>query len=698
MTRPIRRRPLALALVSLTAAAALAGQTQTPQRPPVFRAGAVLVTVDTYPQRDGRIVEGLTAADFEVLEDGKPQAIEGAEFVRIEPGLSESERRDPNDSREMWELAADPHNRVFVVFLDAPHVTIDGSHTIRRPLVDTLNRIIAPNDLFGVTTHHIPARLLTLGRRLQTVEEQLTRYWPWGERNRITRDPSDPTEDYLWGCFAATPEGKSWTVEEDGVRRPLHEVLIDRRREDKVLTSLEDLVAYLALRREARTVLLVITDGWLLYTPDPQLASQARVLQSGPPMVGVAPGGRLAIPTQLDERRDPAACNNELMRLANLDNERRHRDLIRQANQANVSFYPVRPSGLAVFDTPISEVLVPARPDVNVVARDLNRVRGRVDGLKTLAHNTDGIAIVSTNDLAAGMRRIVDDVSAYYLLTYYSTNLRHDGRYRRIEVKVKRPEISIRARRGYMAPTDEPRGERPPGPAAPTVPPGADAALGVLARLRTSAEAFVHGVAIGGDVVVAVEIATGQLAGGLWNNGADVRVVLTTAAGASAGEGQGRIEPATRSALVRVSLAPGAAGPWRVAATIGTAPDRLEERGEIRPSEGRLIGDALVFRGTPAASSPLRAAADFQFRRTERVHLEWAVARPLDRREARLLSRNGQPLPVPVTVSERDANGRAELVADLVLSPLAAGDYVIELVVGAGAETERRWVGVRVVQ
>jgi hypothetical protein len=44
--------------------------------------------------------------------------------------------------------------------------------------------------------------------------------------------------------------------------------------------------------------------------------------------------------------------------------------------------------------------------------------------MQTLAENTDGIAILNTNDIAAGLQRIVNDVSAYYLLRYYSTKHR----------------------------------------------------------------------------------------------------------------------------------------------------------------------------------------------------------------------------------------------------------------------------------
>src|SRR5690349_17824736 len=126
------------AVVALAIAAVSARQQAPQQRPPVFRGESVLVTVDAYPHRDGRIVENLKAGDFEILEDGKPQAVESLEFVRVEPSPSEATRRDPGNVSEMWKLAADPHNRVFVVFLDRLHVSVDGSFAARRPLVDTL--------------------------------------------------------------------------------------------------------------------------------------------------------------------------------------------------------------------------------------------------------------------------------------------------------------------------------------------------------------------------------------------------------------------------------------------------------------------------------------------------------------------------------------------------------------------------------
>jgi len=66
---------------------------------------------------------------------------------------------------------------------------------------------------------------------------------------------------------------------------------------------------------------------------------------------------------------------------------------------------------------------------------------------------TDGVALTEVNDLDAGMRRIADDMSAYYLLGYYSTNTKFDGQLRTITVRLKSTGQTIRARREYRAPS-----------------------------------------------------------------------------------------------------------------------------------------------------------------------------------------------------------------------------------------------------
>ena len=84
-----------------------------------------------------------------------------------------------------------------------------------------------------------------------------------------------------------------------------------------------------------------------------------------------------------------------------------------------------------------------ARPPAtrNVASRQRETVR-------RLAEETDGRSIANSPDLAAGLRRIVDDASGYYVMTFRGAE---DGRFHPLEVRVNRPGARVRARPGYWA-------------------------------------------------------------------------------------------------------------------------------------------------------------------------------------------------------------------------------------------------------
>ncbi|HEY8148988.1 MAG TPA: VWA domain-containing protein, partial [Vicinamibacteria bacterium] len=92
------------------------------------------------------------------------------------------------------------------------------------------------------------------------------------------------------------------------------------------------------------------------------------------------------------------------------------------------------------------------------------------DTLTTLAEGTGGFLVRGTNDLLGGLRRMLDDNEAYYLLAYEPINTKRDGRFRKIEVRLpRRPDLKVRTRSGYYAP-DASKPVTPTRAAAPAAP------------------------------------------------------------------------------------------------------------------------------------------------------------------------------------------------------------------------------------
>ena len=76
------------------------------------------------------------------------------------------------------------------------------------------------------------------------------------------------------------------------------------------------------------------------------------------------------------------------------------------------------------------------------------------NGLGELARSTGGLAFDNTNNLRQGFDRVESDQKNYYLLGYTPINENFDGHFRAIEVKVKRPGVTVAARKGYFAVRD----------------------------------------------------------------------------------------------------------------------------------------------------------------------------------------------------------------------------------------------------
>jgi len=726
-TRPTRRLLFAASLACVTSFGVMSGQqTPPPSKPPdappqsppatqaqpqqgqeqrpTFRAEANYVRVDVYPTADGRPVLDLTQDEFQVLEDGVPQQIASFEHVVVQAAGPQETRAEPNTVRESREMARDPRARLFVLFLDTYHVSGPSGHQVRGPLVRMLDRVIGQDDLIAVMTPEMSAAAVTFARKTQTIEEILGKYWEYGKRQREVG--YDPEEENYIACYP--PEGNEMIS-------AMAREMINRRREKMTLDALGDLVVHLGGLREERKAIFAISEGWILYRPNSDLARptgpNSRV--PGPPPVGTGPDGRLRMGDlgRGSMGTDLNRCDQDRIRLAQEDHDQEFRRMLDMANRANASFYPIDPRGLPVFDSPIG----PEAPPPLLV--DQAMLRERIETLRTLAVATDGLAIVNSNDIDRGLKRVVDDLSSYYLIGYYSSNPKLDGRFRSIGVKVKRSGVSVRARRGYLAATRE-EVEARAAAANPPAAPGPSSAAGLLSSLgKIRADAFVQaiagyewragaGAAPGAALWVNVELdPSAGTRDAQWKAGADVTLTVTGPDKKAIGEVKHVLTREARLARLAIpAAAPLAPGDYSVRVSSKPAGATLGSSEVIRvtvpePAAGGPIvtGHPSLWRRGPFSGAGWQPAGDLRFRRQERVRVDVPVLGTSGTASLRLLDRNGNPLNVPIVPGEREENGARVVTGEVTLAPLAAGDYLVETSIEAGGTTKKILVAFRII-
>src|SRR5262245_40201518 len=159
MRRALQVLVLALAAVVMPVAAQQAQQAQPQQQPqtppPVFRAGINYVRVDVIVSgRNGAPVADLKQSDFELTEDGKPQAIENFKFIKLDGGIASSvaegaPRQIRTDDDEQQEASRDDV-RLFAIFLDDYHVRKENSLRVRAPLEQFVQTYLGPSDMMGL--------------------------------------------------------------------------------------------------------------------------------------------------------------------------------------------------------------------------------------------------------------------------------------------------------------------------------------------------------------------------------------------------------------------------------------------------------------------------------------------------------------------------------------------------------------------
>lgn len=518
-----------------------ASQEVAPQPPITFRAEINYVEVDArVVDAQGAFVGGLTAADFQVLEDGKPQKVDAFSFINIPV-----ERR----ARPLFAKAPiepDVANnlegydgRVYVLVLDDQHTHPLRSQRTKQAARAFIQRFIGANDTAAIVYTsgrsdvsqeftNSQRRLLTsvdkfMGRKLRS--STLERFEEEA-RTRGTRQQGDRIDDPL-------DQERAYTAR-------------------TALDSLRNLSNYLAGISGRRKAIILFSEGidYDIYDVFNTSGGASTVLQAS-------------------------------------------RDVVAAATRANVAIYGIDPRGLGALGDDMIEVQdVPQDASLGLgISSFGNEVQRSQDSLRVLSNETGGFPIVNQNDLSAAFERVVADNSQYYLLGYYSTNEKRDGKFHRIEVKVNRPGVTVRSRRGYVnARTTTPKDDNKTAPElrAALMSPLPMSAL----PLATTAAVF-KGPEGKGAVVLSTLVGARDLAlvekNGTFNN--DLELVTTVS------HYGGKTFPGDRATLT-LALKPDSvprlrAGGFRILNEIDLPPGRYQLRTAARESNTKRAGSVI---------------------------------------------------------------------------------------------------------
>jgi VWFA-related protein len=399
-------------------------------QPPTFRTGINFVRVDVIlTDKNGNPISDLQPADFDVTEDGKPQKIETFKLVKLDGGraqaMQEPVREIRTDYDEENEAARDDV-RLFAIFLDDYHVRRGSSLSVRKQLSTFVENNLGPSDMIGVM---YPLE--------STASVRMTR-----NHSAVMRG----LEQFTGRKFDYQPKNQ---YEETYAHYPTE--IVERVRNQVSLSAIKGLIVHMGSLKEGRKALVLVSEGYTNIIPPQMRNADAQMPGLGNPAYGNAQAG------VNDPNEDRASW------LASLDMDSDLRDVYDMANKNNVAIYAVDPRGLPVFEFDINE------GGGIGIQTDSTYLRSTMDTLRLLAENTDGRAIVNRNDLAIGMKQITRDQSAYYLIGYNSSQAPSDGKFHEIKVRVKRPGVQVRARKGYWALNAEQtaRALTPPKPAVP---------------------------------------------------------------------------------------------------------------------------------------------------------------------------------------------------------------------------------------
>jgi len=199
---------------------------------------------------------------------------------------------------------------------------------------------------------------------------------------------------------------------------------------------------------------------------------------------------------------------------------------------------------------------------------------------------------------------------------------------------------------------------------------------------------------------VVVELEATAARGPGWAEGGKLDATLLDPDGHLLASGQAALSSASRTCVIRfpdAELSPGeyyarVKARWWVMTTTDQVRIVIPEA-----TAPKILGQPMLFRRGPYTGVGFQPTANLRFRKAERIRLDVPVAGEVDSMAGQVLDRRGLPLPMPVTPMRREDQEAAYVSAEIALSPLAQGDYVIEISATRGGKTDKVLTAIRII-
>ena len=409
-----------VALVAgLSAQAPAPAQTSTPNRQesPTFRVQIDAVTMDVIVKdENGRFVPDLTKDDFEIFEDGVKQDVASLTVVSGGRATNVLEAAPPAPPEGVIlpqvRRVNDTSGRIFLVFIDDLHLQFHQSGRVRSLVQKIGKELIHEGDMFGVVSSGPSSISIDMTYDRKRLDDAV---------KKVAGDGLKPSEIINTGSGSEGPTEL-------------------RHRAHVAFSTMLEALNNLEKVHNRRKALVWVSEG---YDFNPFQDSRLGGRDPSSPFLKNDSNAMHSAASQDDtgqqQANDPILeqqRQNETFSDADLNMDLA--EVTRTANRANTTIYTIDPRGL-IAGGDIDEQVDPTEWNAYV--------RKSQDGLRVLAEETGGIAVVNQNDFDKALKRIDAESSDYYVLGFYSNNPDPTQRRRQLGVKVTRPKLNVTSQR-----------------------------------------------------------------------------------------------------------------------------------------------------------------------------------------------------------------------------------------------------------